>query len=385
MIEYSQVYRRLAFCLTIFFMRNEMFHILIEENYSENNIFHKLLEGITSVAKKKHEEIAVYKSTDELPKDCRVAIIICQSLKWSTDRIGELNMKNIHPLVFGFQYLDTMYKYSSIAPNYTKSAYRLTKYALSKREGKIAVVGYNEDSLPDRLKYMGIKYAINEVGADHELFRNNGDVISCLNDFASRGDEISNIVCCNDNIAVMLYNKYPEIVKDRAMCSCSGIKISEYFENSYPVCRIDYFEAGIQLAKLYRFLIKQDVIYSTVMTFDMDLVGASVTEDIPMVAPPSTEIYSMEEVDFYGDKSFRTMEALDNMLSCCDETDLSILYDITCGSTYEKIAERHYLAINTVKYRVKKMLDYVGADSRRSLIALLDEYGIKFKKNNKTE
>ena len=369
----------------MFLLRNTMFHILIEENYSENNIFHKLLDGITSVAKKKHVDVEVYTSTDALPVDCRVVIIICQSLKWSTDRIGELNLKNIHPLVFGFQYLDTMYKYSSIAPNYTKSAYRLTKYALAEKNGKVAVVGYNEDSLPDRLKYMGIKYAINEVGAEHELFRNSGDVISCLNDFANNSDGISNIVCCNDNIAVMLYNKYSELIKDKGICSCSGIKISEYFENPYPVCRIDYYQAGIQLAMLYRFLIKQEVIYSTVMTFDMDLVGVSVVDDIPMVAPPSADIYSMAEVDFYGDKSFRDMEALDNMLSCCDETDLAILCDITCGSTYEKIAEKYYLAINTVKYRVKKMLDCVSADSRRALIALLDEYGIKFKKTNKTE
>ena len=169
------------------------------------------------------------------------------------------------------------------------------------------------------------------------------------------------------------------------MCSCSGIKISEYFENTYPVCRIDYYEAGIQLAKLYRFLVKQEILYSTVMTFDMDLVGASDDDSIPMASPIGNEIYSAEQIDFYGDESFKVMEALDNMLSGCDEMDIEILYDVTSGLTYEKIAENHYLAINTVKYRVKKMLDLVGADSRRSLIALLDEYGIKFKKSDKTE
>jgi len=360
-----------------------MFYILIEENYAENNRFHKLLDGITSVAKKKHVDVAVYKTVDELPEECRVAILICQSLKWSTERIGELNRKNIHPLVFGFQYLDTMYKYSSIAPNYTKSAYRITKYILSGNKGKTAILGYNEDSLPDKLKYTGIKYAVNEAGCEYQIFRNKGDVLECLCNFAENSSDIENIVCCNDNIAVMLYNKYPEIVRAKKMCSCSGIKISEFFENPYPVCRIDYYEGGIQLAKLYRFLIKQDVIYSTVMTFDMDLVGAGGESDIPMAAPTVEEIYSVSQVDFYGDKSFRDMEMLDNMLSGCDETDIAILSDVTNGSTYEKIAEKYYLAINTVKYRVKKMLDAVGVDSRRSLIALLADYGVKFKNPDK--
>lgn len=373
-------------CLTIFFVGNKMFHILIEENYAENNRSRKLLEGISAVAKKKHVEVEVYKSVDALPEECRVAILICQSLKWSTERIGELNVRNIHPLVFGFQYLDTMYKYSSIAPNYTKSAYRLTKHVLSANPGKTAVLGYNEDSLPDRLKYTGINYAVNEAGCEYEVFRNRGDVLECLKDFSERCSGISNIVCCNDNIAVMLYNKYPEIVADKKMCSCSGNKISEFFENPYPVCRIDYYEAGVQLAKLYRFLIKQEVIYSTVMTFDMDLAVADREENIPMATPPTVEdIYSVSQVDFYGDKSLRDMEALDNMLAGCDDTDIAILCDVTHGSTYEKISEKYYLAINTVKYRVKKMLDTVGADSRRSLIALLDDYGVKFKNSDKIE
>ena len=362
-----------------------MFYILIEESYAENNRVHKLLDGIISVAKKKHVEVEIYTSTDSLPKECEVAILICASLKWSTDRIDELNKKNIHPLVFGFQYLDTMYRYSSIAPNYTKSAYRLTKYMLSKNSGKIAILGYNEDSLPDRLKYTGIKYAVNESGAECELFRNNGDVLACLGEFVEKCGDITNIVCCNDNIAVMLYNKYPEIAQTKKMCSCSGSKISEYFENPYPVCLIDYYDAGIQLAKLYRFLVKQEILYSTVMTFDMELVGATDEENIPMASPLGNEIYSGAQVDFYGDKSFRDMEVLDNMLSGCDETDIEILYDVTNGSTYEKIAEKHYLAINTVKYRIKKMLDLVGVDSRRSLTALIESFGVKFKNPNKTE
>ena len=41
-----------------------MFYILVEENYSDNNRVHQLLDGITSVAKKKHDEIAIYKKKE---------------------------------------------------------------------------------------------------------------------------------------------------------------------------------------------------------------------------------------------------------------------------------------------------------------------------------
>ncbi len=359
-----------------------MIHILIEENYSANSRFLKLLDGISSVARKKHTDVAVYKCASELPSDCRVAILICQSLKWSTDRIQELNDMDIHPLVFGFQYLDTMYKYSSIAPNYTKSAYRLTKYILGADKARVAIVGYNSDSLPDRLKYIGIRYAVGENGGTYEVFKNDGDVISCLDEFEKKCENIDTIVCCNDNVAVTLYNKYPHLLKGRSMCSCSGIKISEFFETPYPVCRIDYYEAGVQLAMLYRFLMKEETIYSTVMTFDMDF---SHDEQVPLSFSVGQDIYSHAEVDFYGDKSLFDMENLDRMLDSADDTDLEILAEAAGGATYEAIAENHYLAVNTVKYRFKKMMDTAGVSGRRELLARLDEYGVKFKNFRKTE
>ncbi len=353
-----------------------MIPILVEENYSSNNRFRRLLDGIGTVAAKKHKEVGVFKHIDELPSDCRVVIVVCQSLKWSADRVASLNARGIHPLVFGFPYLDTMYDYSSIAPNYTKSAYRLTKYILSQNAGKVAVLGYNDDSLPDRLKLTGIRYAANEAGQDIEIFGNCGDVTACFSEFSKRCEDIGNIICCNDNIAVVLHSRYPHLTAGRRMGSCSGLKISEFFEQPYPVCRIDYFSAGVQLVSLYRFLAKEETIHSTVMTFDMELsfFGA----EVPSL-PAHAELYSGTEVDFYGDKSFRSMEKLDRMLSECDETDLGILSDIMHGETYADIAEKRYLAVNTVKYRIKKMMETAEVDSRRGIQSLLDEYKIVLK------
>ena len=355
-----------------------MIRILIEENYIKNNRFQLILNGISSVAKRRHIDVAIHTDIAELKNDCRLVILICQSLKWSTDHIEKLNERNIHPLVFGFQYLDTTYKYSSIAPNYTKSAYRLTKYVISQNKGKTAVLGYNEDSLPDRLKYIGIRYAVTEEGQPYEVFKNHGDILECLDRFALHCADVKNIVCCNDNVAVMLYTKYAYLLQDKTMCSCSGLKISEYFETPYPVCRIDYCEAGVQLALLYLFLLKEESIYSTVMTFDMDF---SFQEEAGAISLPSNgEIYSQEEVNFFGDKNLETMERLDKMLGQCDETDLLILKDVVDNVTYETIADEYYLAVNTVKYRMKKLLDAAGVTSRKELLRLLEEYKIKFKK-----
>lgn len=351
-----------------------MIHILIEENYSDNNRFHRLLDGISSVARKRHEEVAVYKQTDDLPDDCRLVVLVCQSLKWSMERVAELNERGVHPLVFGFPYLDTLYDYSSIAPNYTKAAYRLTRYMLAQSDGKIAFLGYNEDSLPDRLKYTGIRYAASEAGQAVETFENRGDIAACLEQFSLGCDGIQNIVCCNDNVAILLRCRYPHLLTGRHMGSCSGLKISEFFRDPYPVCRVDHFSAGARLASLYFLLAKEETVCSTVMTFDMEFShGESAPRGLPHV-----ETYSDESVDFYGDKNFRCIECLDRMLTECDETDIRILAAVMNGKTYADIAETCYLAVNTVKYRIKKMSESAGVTSRKQLQALVTEYQLSF-------
>ncbi len=350
-----------------------MIPILVEENYSGNNRFHRLLEGMGTVAAKRHEELCVFKEAQALPEGTRVVILVCQSLKWSAEHVAILNRRGIHPLLFGFSYPDTMHDYSSLSPNYTRGAYRLTKHLLSHRLQKVAVLGYNEDSLPDRLKLTGVRYAASEAGQAVEVIGNRGDVIACIEDFSARCESVGNIICCNDSVAVMLYCKYPHLVRGRSVGSCSGLKISEFFAERYPVCRIDHFAAGARLASLYLFLAKEQPICSTAMTFDMELSF----EEEPL-SEVRAEWQSHAAVDFYGDRNFGRMERLDRMLTDCDGTDLGILADVTAGRTYAEIAERRYLALNTVKYRIKKMLDAAGVDSRKALLDLIGEFGLRF-------
>lgn len=355
-----------------------MIHVLIEENYSDNNRFHALLDGISATAKKKHLDVALYKTVDEIAQDCRVAVLICASLKWAEERIAQLCRRNIHPLIFGMEHLNVPHVYSSVVPDYVRAAYSLTKYLLSFNKGTTALVGYNEDSQPDRSKYTGVRQALQEMGTTCKVFENRGDVMACLDCFAADCENVENIVCCNDNVAVTLYVRYPQLLQGRRMCSFSGLKLSEFFDEPYPVCRIDYYKAGEQLADLYTFLCKGKDICATAMTFAMDFFLG--TERLELSFAPSMQTESKEKVDFYGDKNLQEMERLDKMLSECDDTDVHILRGLADGKTYEYIAEREYLAVNTVKYRVKKMLSTAGADNKKQLLSLLEEYRIKFKK-----
>ena len=352
-----------------------MIHILVEENYSKNSRFISLLEGISLYLRRRHDEYKVYKTPEELPADCRVVAVICQSQVWSVDMVAKLNSMNIHPLIFGFRNLDTMYSYSSLSPDYAKSAYRLASNIIRGEPHSLAVLGYNPDSLPDRFKLSGIKYAVKESGGSCEVFENGGDIVACFESFRTRAKDFDKIVCCNDSIAILLLSKYKELAQDKEICSCTGEMLSRFLKSPYPVCRINYVMAGEKLASLYRFLSKGERISSIAMTLDMDFACEDTT---PAFTPAHNAVGSGNKVDFYGDSEICKIELLNAMLLDADSTDIIILSELEGGATYEKISENHYISVNALKYRTKKMMKNARVSSKKELLSRLREYGLSF-------
>lgn len=77
---------------------------------------------------------------------------------------------------------------------------------------------------------------------------------------------------------------------------------------------------------------------------------------------------------FYGDNEMSELIRIENMLLSCDEIDSEIINLLMSGYSYEEIAEKLYCALNTVKYRVRKMKDTCKCDSKRALVDMIKGY-----------
>ena len=62
------------------------------------------------------------------------------------------------------------------------------------------------------------------------------------------------------------------------------------------------------------------------------------------------------------------LDGLDSMLSVCDETDIGILHGLVSGDSYEEICGKYFVAINTIKYRIKKLVAAAHAADKADLI-----------------
>lgn len=346
-----------------------MIHILVESGYEKNNRAEKILNGIISSAKKRHEDWTVYQSVNDAKGDEGVIILISQSEAWTSGAVKALSGLGIHPLLFGFEGMDTGCGYSSISPAYTKSAYNLARYAASFGGKNFAILGYNKDSLPDRLKYTGIRQALTEAGAKYKVFENRGSIAKCIDSLLNCQEDFSDLIFCNGNTAVALYSGNREFLEGKRIYSCSALRICDFFDLPCPVCKIDYFTAGTELTRLCVFLKKEESPSPCIMSVDMYM-------DFPHSAEDTVHPINNTEIDFWADTELLDMERLDGMLSECDETDLAILSGIIAGETYEKSAEKLFISTNTVKYRIKKLLELSRTESRKDLISLIQKFKI---------
>ena len=113
-----------------------MVHILVEENYTNNNRLSVILNGITCVLKKKRMAIKLHKKMETIPESTSVVIVIYASLNWVKETVEKLNEKSVHPILLWVQDVDTMYKYSGLTFSFTQTMYQLTKYVLSQQSPK---------------------------------------------------------------------------------------------------------------------------------------------------------------------------------------------------------------------------------------------------------
>ena len=106
------------------------------------------------------------------------------------------------------------------------------------------------------------------------------------------------------------------------------------------------------------------------MTIDMEILPEAADKIVVH------ERANRESVDFYRDVLVQEVESVDHMLTQCDALDLMLLADVMDGMGYERIAEKYYLAPNTVKYRISAMVKNAGVNSRKALTTLLKRYGL---------
>lgn len=349
-----------------------MIQVLVEERYRDNIRFKEAFEGFKNAVFARKESYVLLKDRNKFDESERVLVVFGTSLNWIEEVLSFCSKRNIHPLLFGLRPKFHLLPFSYLSKDYVTSFYLLTNKIIStsKTKQRIAFVGFNPSSPHDLFKRDGFLLATKENNVDPVFFDNQGDSSKLIDELISKEDDFDDIVFVNDDLLLLYISKSTK-APQKNMAGFGGSKMKEYLHIPYITGSIDYFEAGKVLANLYFFLAKQKEIYSVSVKMPLKL-SCSINEEAPKSYP------NEEDIDFYHDKAIEEIDSLNEALLNMDETDRNILVLLENGAKYETIADACYVSLNTVKYRIKKIMRITKQKNKADLLAIFKKYKLDF-------
>lgn len=349
----------------------QMINVLIESLYLDNIRFQKVLESFRSVVISKKEDLKIIQSIAEVDPKERIVIIFGYSLNWIEEMLNELLEIGKHPLVFGARPRFHITPFSYLSKDYLASFYLLTKYIASKRpnkNGRIAFLGFNADSPHDLYKEEGFEKACQELAIPYQIFPNPGSSDELFKNFLPHEDDFDTVITVADSITILYLSKSDK-AKTKNLASFGGYKSRQFSDDKFMTCDIDYEESGVVLANLFFFLNKQKTIYPVSIKLPVKIVDEEISfRDFDYNYPKE------KELDFFHDKPIEEVDRLEKMFLAMDETDIKILEELKNNVKYEDVAEQLYISINTIKYRMNKILRSGNFKSKGELFLALKKY-----------
>ncbi|MDR2143891.1 MAG: substrate-binding domain-containing protein [Treponema sp.] len=368
---------------------NQGFVDILVNDYVDGLLYYPaILNGIRANLSLKKKELRLFRKTEKLIKTIgarrkKYAIVITES-KTNGERIlADLYEANIHPVFINMQFRSSAVPYSSLLPS-ALAWNCLMEAVLAEYPLPSVILGVNKDSSTD----MDSMEAFNATMKKHDLepvvIYNDENINGCLEEMMDKLPSFKNIFCVNDFLALLLLQKIKKagINPDGFNISGAGnIEMGRFIQPPLTTTSWNPFGMGFMAVELYVLLSKGKFSGSLNAVIDSEVVLRGSTH-LKLKKPDDFKIPKMttsKKVDFYGDTEIHKMELVERMFKNCDEIDITILKTLQEGGTYEKMCDYLDMAINSVHYRIRKMLNNMEVQNKEQLIDEIKRFDVVFK------
>ena len=235
--------------------------------------------------------------------------------------------------------------------------------------------GFTNSSTDLVKRHAYLEHAAND-GFEPILIDNDDGLIDCFEKLSRRIDDIDSIISVNDIAAVSAINRLNELgikVPERIqVASFGGSEVSRLYSPAVTVLEMPNFELGRQVVNAFAYLMRSAPGVSLSVRVTGDLVVRESTCPIAEL-PPRRRTRTHENSSFYDDREVKEIERLELLLSVCDTIDRRIIGQMLVGSTSEHAAELLSVAPETIRYRMRRITQSAGFDSRGEMLAFIRE------------
>lgn len=358
-------------------------NIMIEPAFENSSWCNAIFDGLIKALSKKRTQFAIVTEVPTTSKtdNSSFLILISSSEKWLATAISICRDRKIHPIVLGSQPHQHMPgAYSSVTSNIRQSMSYLITYLKKHNKVKPALYGINPASLQDIARKDSF---LSFLGTENEqdVYYNNGSLENCFDEFKDNYSKYDCVICANDYSAISLI-KYLEMhnisLQNLLPVSYGGTLLASRYADKLLTISMSYEEYGKAALSICETISKNPALLYLNIAVKWKIVASDkqISEDLLFDEKPSSPnpSNSLEDNLFYSDNQMQDMILTENMLSFCDKTDFTIISMLLDGSSYEQIAEDCFISVNTVKYRLKKLMDIVGAKNKKEFTTFLEKY-----------
>ena len=217
------------------------------------------------------------------------------------------------------------------------------------------------------------------MATDADIYYNNGSLKDCFMDFYKNHTNYDCVICANDYAAISLIKNFKALgitPENLLTASYGNTLLSRRFSEilTISMCYEEYGKAAVSICET---LGKNPALLyiNIAVKWKIGCRDDFTKNDMPdNIQIPLKGDEQHSDKLFYSDTELCEMILIENMLSLCDATDLKLLDLVSSGISYELAAEKCFISLNTVKYRIKKLMDICDISSKKTFLELLKKY-----------
>ena len=342
-----------------------MIHIVPEDKYRETTWCERILSGIEQQAKSKKMKFD-FEDGSFVSDDTDAIIVVGTTPAWIYETVNLLKVKHKSHII-----LVSNRPYSLSVSNVCTDLYSAVKDVLSYFSDcgrrQTALYGVNPSSTADNIKLSAFEQKDN-------VYYNFGDLRECRNEFLRNMDKYDSVICTNDYAAVSLINhlkkENPSFLNDLFIVGFANTHLGRINDPSVTSVALNYEEYGRTAVDIYRMLKKNPNLQSVNVNVKSEIIVRDTTNGIPVNGKGNKFADGVsEDFKFYDDTEVQQMVKIEKLFENCGENDVAVLNMLANGKGYEKTAEKHFMTVNGIKYRLDRLCRICGFESRRELIS----------------
>lgn len=368
-------------------------NIIVEPSYQQTPWWRETKEGIDEEVKQS-KLISLYSYTDKITSIKQgFSILLGATSSWINNMISESLKAGIRTILASTEPVDPFSGLSYITPDRKTSMSDVVQYLYLTGRRKMAYFGINPEAIADVHRYEGFIEKTRILGIpvkETDIYYCSDNMDDCIKEFISCAEQYDAVICNNDMTAVYFLAQCKKIgisvPRDLYLVGFGNSLLGRCCVPNLTTSILDLFELGRQAVLLGLYLYQHPKTITCVSTIASRIIIRESTEKIAVNQNLITENFGVvkDNISYKSlakGRNMQTIYELENFLSSCSKLDFEIIYALKEDISYAQIAEKLFIADNTLRYHIERIYRNLGVKSRKdfsnAILRYIDNiYGI---------